>query len=310
MVALRYEDLLKAGEKATDSLIVSTEKELIKAYKESLKEIRAILGQIYAKYARGDTLTYAEMTKYNRLVTLFDEVNAELKKLSGRTINHLIRLSGDVYEESFYRTAYAIEAGGGQGGMVAINWGKLAPEVISASIQNPISGLTLSERLAANRTYIVTKIKQDVTQSLIQGESYPKMAKRIKISLDGDATKAMRVARTEGHRVSQEGRLECIDRAEDKGVDLKRVWSAALDDRTRDTHGAMDGQVADADGYFHSPNGGKAQYPGGFGIAEEDINCRCVIRTEIMGFSPKVRHVRGEGEVPYKTYDEWKKART
>jgi SPP1 gp7 family putative phage head morphogenesis protein len=309
MAALRYEDLFKAGEKATNSLVVSTEKELIREYKLSLDAIRNDLAQIYAKYAQGDTLTYAEMTKYNRLASLSDEINSELKKLHSRTSSHLIRLSGDVYEESFFRTAYAIEAGGGPGGMVAVNWGKLAPEVISASVQNPISGLKLSERLEASRAQIVTKIRQEVTQSLIQGESYPKMANRIKDSLDGDATKAMRVARTEGHRVSQEGRSECIDRAEDRGVELQRVWSAALDDRTRDTHGAMDGQVADKDGYFHSPSGGKAQHPGGFGIPEEDINCRCVIRAEVLGFSPKVRRVRGEGEVPYKTYEEWKKAR-
>lgn len=308
-MARNYDDLFRQAERASDQIIAQSERAVILAYKESLKRIRTQLGVIYAKYAQGDTLTYAEMTKYNRLASMFDEINWELKSLYGRSINHLIKLGEDVYEASFFRTAYAIEAGGGPGAVVSINWGRLAPEAIMASVQNPISGLTLSERLASNRSMIITKIRQEVTQGLIQGESYPKMARRIKKTLDGDATKAMRVVRTEGHRNQQAGRLECIERAETRGVDLERVWSSTVDDRTRDDHQDMDGQVADKDGLFHFPSGGTTPAPGMSGIAEQDINCRCVVRAQIKGFAPKVRRIRGEGETAYRTFSDWKKAK-
>jgi SPP1 gp7 family putative phage head morphogenesis protein len=307
-MALIYDNLFKQGETAADKLIVDTEKRLVTEYKASLKELRSQLAEMYAKYAQGDTLTYAEMSKYNRLNALFDNINHEVKKLGQRGVNHLIKLGEDSYEASFYRSAYAIEAGGGAGNMVSIGWGQLSPEVIKASVMNELSGLNISERYKKRTEDQLFRIREQITQSLNMGESYPKMAARIKSELDADATRAMRVARTEGHRNTQAGRLECIDRAENKGVDLVRVWSASLDERTRDAHGALDGQEADAEGYFHS-NGAKTKHPGGFGVSELDINCRCSIRSEIRGFAPKIRRVRGQGETEYKTYDQWKKAK-
>jgi SPP1 gp7 family putative phage head morphogenesis protein len=305
-MARTYDDLFLEGEKATEKLIAVGEKELVAEYKRALDSIRSTLADFYAKYAQGDVLTYAEMSKYNRLSTLFDQINAEYKSLGKRGVNHLIKLNGEVYQESFYRTAYAIEAGGGPGAMVSISWGQLAPSVIEASVMNPLSGLSIKNRYAARTAEQLVRIKSEITQSLIQGESYPKMAKRIKKELDGDATRAMRVARTEGHRNTQAGRLESLDRAEGKGVDLVRVWSAALDARTRDDHAAMDGQEADKDGLFHFPSGGTTTGPGLSGIAEQDINCRCVVRGQVAGFAPKVRRIRGEGEQAYKDYNTWK----
>jgi SPP1 gp7 family putative phage head morphogenesis protein len=307
-MALSYDNLFKQGEDTADKLIIDTEKRLVTEYKTTLKELRSQLAEMYAKYAQGDTLTYAEMSKYNRLNTLFDNINREVKRLGSRGVNHLIKLGEDSYNAGFYRSAYAIEAGGGAGNMVAISWGQLAPEIIQASVQNPLSGLNISQRFKARTEEQLTRIRSQITQSLIQGESYPKMAARIKGELDGDATRAIRIARTEGHRNTQAGRLECIDRAEAKGVDLVRIWSASLDERTRSSHAALDGKEADKDGYWHIGTA-KANHPGGFGDPALDINCRCSIRSQIRGFAPKVRRVRGEGEVAYKDYKTWKKAK-
>jgi hypothetical protein len=45
----------------------------------------------------------------------------------------------------------------------------------------------------------------------------------------------------------------------------------------------MDGQERDTDAEFTSGEGHQALYPGGFGIAEEDINCRCALEPRIAG---------------------------
>jgi len=42
----------------------------------------------------------------------------------------------------------------------------------------------------------------------------------------------------------------------------------------RDTHFLLHGTTIPIDGYFHTVNG-RSQGPGLFGIAEEDVNCRC-----------------------------------
>ena len=45
----------------------------------------------------------------------------------------------------------------------------------------------------------------------------------------------------------------------------------------RDSHSAMDGQRQPVTNPFRSPDGFTAMYPGDFGVASEDINCRCVV---------------------------------
>jgi hypothetical protein len=75
------DDKFKQGEKAAEKLTNQAEKELIKAYRESLKEIRAQLALAYEKYAADGTLTMAEMMKYGRLVKL-DDITARFHQLT------------------------------------------------------------------------------------------------------------------------------------------------------------------------------------------------------------------------------------
>ncbi|MDW7673188.1 MAG: phage minor head protein [Bacillota bacterium] len=279
-------------------------KEIVQAYARSLKKIRAELAVIYAKYGIDSKITWSEMQKYNRMANLEKQVIAELKTLTGKNAQSLKKGLAGIYEESFYRTAFSLESAV----QTKLAYGLINPKVIQASIQNPISGLTLNERLAKNRNDIIIRIRQELTQGLIQGESYQRMAKRFKDALENDAVKAVRVAKTEGHRVQQEGLAQSLEHAENQGLRTRKRWVSTLDSKTRDSHQALDGKAADKDGYFRI-RGRAAQYPGGFGVAEEDINCRCTIRIEIVGFETTTRRVRGEGVIPYTTYNEWKKNR-
>jgi hypothetical protein len=65
-------------------------------------------------------------------------------------------------------------------------------------------------------------------------------------------------------------------KAKERGADIVKQWDSALDARTRPTHAAIDGQIREIDEPFES-EGHMAMHPGGFGIASEDINCRCVM---------------------------------
>ena len=50
------------------------------------------------------------------------------------------------------------------------------------------------------------------------------------------------------------------------------------DDKVRDTHMELDGQVVDVNEKFVVPStGNSTESPAAFGIAEEDINCRCTL---------------------------------
>lgn len=280
-------------------MTAQAEREIIRAYSASLKTIRAQLAEVYAKY---DGVDYAVMAKYNRLKALEEEVKAELVRLTKSNARTLQKALGDIYVESYMRTAFAIETES----QVKLAYSMLNPKVIEASINNPISGLTLNDRLSKNRLDVIMRIKQEITQGLVNGESYHKMAARAKHALEGDAVKAMRVVQTEAHRVQQDGRLESMTHASDKGIKMLKVWTSSLDSRTRDAHQDLDGQKIAVDADFVSPTGARGPAPGQMGSAEDDINCRCSLRMEIVGYEATVRRARGEGIIPYTTYSEWR----
>jgi len=298
-------------DKAVEALTKKTEKELIANYRKALNDIRAKMALIYEKYSVDGSLTFAEMAKYNRYVGLNKSIEKQLKELTGKNAKITRILSGTVYQESYYRTAFFFE----EGVQAKLGYGLLNPEVIKAAVQNPISGLTLNQTLEKNRLNIITKIKQEITQGLVKGEPYSKMARRIKDTLGGDAYKAVRVAQTEAHRCQSQGTLESGYHAAKKGVDMWKVWDATLDGKTRPSHQALDQQKVGVDEDFKSPvTGAEGPGPGLMGVAAEDINCRCQPRFEIKGYAPTKRYAREEegkrGKViPYTNYENWAKAK-
>ncbi|OEH86244.1 hypothetical protein BHU72_11970 [Desulfuribacillus stibiiarsenatis] len=296
--------IFSQADKHLEKMTVKTEKEIIKAYSESLKSIRAQLADVFARFGTDDSLDYSVMQKYNRLAHLEQEIISELRSLTGKNAKSLTTSLFDMFEESYLYTVYAVESEA----QIKLGMNRINRKIIEKAIQNPITGLTLNDRLKKNRNDVIINIRQQITQGLIQGESYQKMARRIKSTLEGDVKKAMRVVQTEAHRVQQQGRLDPLDKFEEKGIKLAKVWVATLDDRTRDSHQDLDGQHADKDGFFEL-NGMTAEAPGMFGVAEEDINCRCTFRIEILDYAPEVRRARNQGIIPYTTYRDWKENR-
>lgn len=92
-----------------------------------------------------------------------------------------------------------------------------------------------------------------------------------------DSYKLERIAVTEGHRAYVNGQSDAgQDIQEKKGVTLYKRWDATMDDKTRKTHRLLNGQLKMLDEVFTTENG-SATAPGMFGIAEEDVNCRCIL---------------------------------
>ena len=292
---------MSAADNVADKILANTERQIKNAYKQAYTDMKSVFSDVFAKYESGGVLTYAEMQKYNRLKAMEIELQKTLKELYSTDSKIMNNGLTETYKSSYYRTAYAIE----KEVQARLSYMPLDTARIKAAIQNPISGLTLTQILEKNRDAIISKINQEITRGLIQGQSYGKMASAIKETLGGDAKKAITVAQTEAHRVHNQARLESSEHAEDTGVEMVKVWVSTLDILTRDAHQTLDGMEADKNGNFHSSNGGKGPAPGMMGTAADDINCRCEFRDEIKGFKPEFRRIRGEGVVPYKTYQEW-----
>lgn len=120
-------------------------------------------------------------------------------------------------------------------------------------------------------------LRDTLSEGVDAGESTVDLAARIGDVFDeADGSRAMTIARTEVGRAANFGATEGISQA---GFAAK-TWNATLDDRTRDAHAALHQQTVPVDEPFVIPDGAEdagaeADYPGDFGIPEQDINCRC-----------------------------------
>lgn len=286
-----------------------TERELATAYTNALIDTKRTLTGYFERYSTGGRLTYGDMLNYKRLQRLEREIIEVLRQLANFTARQTRALAREAFQEAYYRSLYIIESLAN----IRVLYGILPKEAIEQAIQMPLSGLTLNEILENRRQEIIRSVRQGITQGLIQGSTYRQMAERLNQVFNFDYSKSIRVVRTETHRVQNHARDIAFEEAKEKGLKVRKVWVATLDGMTRDAHQDLDGQVADDEGYFHY-RGMTARYPGGWGDPSMDINCRCTIRSEIVGYEPQVRMARENryerGEmISHMTYEEWRRDR-
>ena len=275
---------------------------VLKNYLSTLEVLRGKLGKIYEKYSRGGALTLAEMTKYNRLKTLYVEIEKEIGPMFSRNGNLIEKMKKVTFNETFFRYGWAYSQNLG----INLAWGVPPKGAIEAAVKNELTKIAQSRLRLDGRV----RIRRAIVQGLTQGASYPKMSRQIKDAINGNAKDAMRIVRTEGQRAAVLGQQASRDRAEDIGVEIVPVWDAALDRRTRPAHGALDNRPAqkrDGKWQWYSPSVGWIDGPLQSGVAGFDINCRCRERETVEGISPKLRRTREKGIQKYITYDEWSK---
>jgi len=80
----------------------------------------------------------------------------------------------------------------------------------------------------------------------------------------------MRVAETDSHRVFNDSELRTAKKV---GASTK-TWNCMFVN-SRDTHMYLHGTTVPIDAEFYTFMGNHAEYPGQFGVAEEDCNCHC-----------------------------------
>ncbi|KOP82002.1 hypothetical protein AMS60_05595 [Bacillus sp. FJAT-21945] len=273
------EDSAKYIEKLLDKRLEESERAIAKRYALLLDEIRKEIAKLYESYEKDGVLTYAEMAKYDRLNKFLTYVNGLLVTNYKDVKKVIYDVLNDTYFEGYYRTAWAIETDS----LSKLAYAAVTPETITAMIENPIAGLTLTQVLEKNRANIIYTIQGEVTQGLVKGETYKTMATRLHESLESDANKSMRIVRTEAHRVSEGAKLDSAVHADKNGVIMAKKWNSSEDERVRHkkkgkrivSHRDLDREKPiPVDDYFEQGRG-KGKAPGQMGAPEHDINCRC-----------------------------------
>ena len=121
------------------------------------------------------------------------------------------------------------------------------------------------------------KFASAVTQGVLQGESVPNLAKRLRTVFEMDKRASIRAARTSFTSAENAGRINSYERAKRIGINMQQEWLATLDMRTRHTHRLLDGQRVPVGGYFE-PDGYGEKYRVRFpadphGLPEMVWNC-------------------------------------
>lgn len=267
------------------------EAEIRKTYQKLLQELRHYMADEYSRYAEDDKLTYDILQRNGYYARFLEEVEQKINDISPvvrRTIRSTVE---QTYEHTYNGMIDCV-----QKAATGVDLGVLkgcTPEVIKRAVENPISKLTLNDRLEKHRKEIIYDIKQDISVGLMNGDRYSTMANRIKKSVEGDYKKAIRIARTETHRVREAGNHDAAVSVNDAlknstaGVQMMKTWRTMKDERVRPAkekgrnrkydHRKMEGVSIPIDEEFTLPSGAKTMAPGQSGVAGEDINCRCYL---------------------------------
>ncbi len=131
-------------------------------------------------------------------------------------------------------------------------------------------------RIAQIDDTLINTLRQQMVLSGQMGETIPELMKRLQQNVFKDykeGYKLERIARTETMTTLNYATQVTYEQG---GVPQKE-WIATLDDRVRENHLLMDGQIVNVNEEFESPEGNTTIAPGQFGIADEDINCRCTM---------------------------------
>lgn len=282
---------LKGTEKLVNTMALRTEREIMKNYARQLRAMRSKLADVFDKYFQDGKLDYSDMQKYGRLSKLERDILDDVMRLYQDDGKVLRQTLTEVYNTSYYRTAWAVESET----RARLGYSAVDAKTVQLSVQNPFTGLTLNERLERHRTNLIYGLKEEITRGFVNGDTYPEISRRIKEQLEGDAGKAIRIVRTESTRIYNEAQFESMLHAEEQGVVMTKTWISSSDDRTRESHLELDGVTIPVDEYFNI-DGDEGLYPGDFSEAKNVINCRCTVAYNVEAINKPTHDELGDME--------------
>lgn len=321
----------KAGKKLAEKATKSQEDAQAKLLEKQARELQEKLQRVYSKAVEGmDARIEASLRQFekdrakweadvaagkkdakaykawlkdqalhnDRLKALKKSLAQDLTAADKMAIAYVNGMPAGVYAEGMNFATYEVEHGAKANTSFTL-YDKNTVMELAANEPDllPQASFDKAKDLAWNRRHVTSA----VTQAVLQGQTPQQLAAAVAGVAAMDQRAAMRAARTAMTSAHSLGKLKGYERAAGMGIDVKKRWLAALDQRTRGSHRHLDGETVKLDEEFS--NGLK--YPGDpSGPGYEVYNCRCTMVPVI-------------GDVPYDTverasklgdmsYEEWK----
>ena len=259
-------------EKEIQQIFLDNEKAVLNKLEENYKDALAeINSKIEILMARQDADMQHVIYQVEYQKALKTQVQAILENLQTNEFETISEYLTKSYEDGFIGTMYNLQ---GQGIPLVF---PIDQEQVVAAIQHETK---LSESLYAALGHdtkdLSKKIAGEISRGISSGQMYSEIARNIAGYAMIPKNNAMRIARTEAHRIQCKASMNACVKAKNKGADVVKQWDSSLDRKTRKSHRKLDGQIRELDEPFEV-NGHKAMQPGDFNRPEEDINCRCAI---------------------------------
>lgn len=245
----------------------------------------------YRRWQQGQVFTGRQWQQKVRDAT---QAYVDADRIAGQLVNGVTH---GVFVEAANYTAYHIERT--MGGGVAFN---LYDESTVERLLLDDPKMLPEWRIDRQKDYTWNeqRVRNAVAQGIIQGESVRQIGQRLCVGLaTGNAAKMNMFARTAVTGAQNAGRVERLREAQDMGIQVRKVWLATLDERTREEHADLDGQERDIDKPFET-SGYTIDYPGDPDAAPEMVyNCRCTLIYSYPRHrsDPSPRYDQQEGEV-------------
>lgn len=241
--------------------------ELKRSYQKALQDINVKIADLMARTDVQNLQAIIYQVQYQK--ALKDQISAFLDVLHQGNFELISQYLTECYENGWIGTLYDLQ---GQG--VPLLFRIDQAQVIAAVETNSKLSKRLYESLGLDIKALKKSVRNELSRGIAQSLSYRDIARNLSNAANISFNNAVRIARTEGHRINQEATFNCQVEAKKRGCEILKRWDSTLDKRTRRTHQELDGQTVDVDEPFVI-RGYKAMYPSGFGVASEDINCRC-----------------------------------
>ncbi|MGZ9468614.1 phage head morphogenesis protein [Staphylococcus epidermidis] len=290
-----------------DKLINQANKEIETLFAKRLKEIKQIIANMYEKYDRDEPqVTWTEFNKYNRINKELNRIGQMLSQDYREVAKAIKQSQQNVYMEKYMMSLFLYEVAS----QTSMNFDIPTAQTIQTAIEQPIEFIKLVPTLQKHRDDTLKRIRTHITQGIMSGEGYSKIAKALRDDLGMSKAQSVRVARTETGRALSQAGLDSAMVAKDNGLDMKKRWYATKDTRTRDTHRHLDGTSVDIEDNFHSSGcvGPAPKLFVGVASAKENINCRCKLLYYIDEDElPTTMRTKKDGVIPFTNYREWEK---
>lgn len=258
-------------EKEVEQVLLRNEKDVLKQLQQTyIQALADVKGRLRILQAREETQSVIYQINYQK--SLEKQINAVINVLEQDNITNIQDFLNHMYEDGYIGIQYELAK---QGVPVITS---ISQDEVTKSLFKQIGRMTFADRLNVNMKDFKQKIKEVISRGIASGSTYRDIATQLSIVTGESLNKSYRIARTEGHRITAEAKLNSMEQAKKQGADVVKQWDATLDGKTRKNHRKLDGQWVEVDDYFKLGSK-KIKAPGKFGKASEDINCRCILLT-------------------------------